>query len=238
MHWFFGRIIQFVILSICIVRCGTNTDTPVAPFVFLVPVAVPQILTVLPSTSNVKEDLTLDTANLEINPKPDYILKYFITNREPQFVGYNLYITTSTPSVAETITGEYLEEGIPPSFPALPIQSSTEANRVVVKKIRNQIPPPGLIPFQRCQVYTFSMRSFLSTGLISNPSTAVSRCASIAPTLCAAGTGCNPEECTTTACEFPINCPVGTVCNPCNYPGTEEFGCPCPEGVNPPGCYR
>ncbi len=234
----FRKIIRIVFLSILLFHCGTNTDTPVAPFIFLVPVGVPQIVAVLPSTSNVKKDLTLDVENLDLNPKPEYILKYYTTNREPQFVGYNLYITTSTPSIAETLTGEYLEQGIPPSFPALPIQSSTESNRLVVQKIKNQIPPPGMYPFQKCQVYTFSLRSFLSTGSLSNPSSAVSRCSSISPKLCAIGSGCNPELCSVAGCASPTSCPVGTNCNPCSYPGTEEFGCPCPEGVNPPGCYR
>lgn len=237
---FLKKIIRIVILSTGIMgfygNCGTNTDTPVAPFVFLIPVAVPQVFTILPSTSNVSEDLV--TTGFDPSAKPEYILKYFVTNREPQFVGYNLYITASTPSVAETLSGEYLVDGIPPSFPHLPITASTESSRLITKKIKNHVPPPGLVPFQKCQVYTFSLRAFLNSGVISNQSTPVSMCSSINPSTCPIGSGCNSEICSQSSCSTPKSCPVGTACNPCNYPGTEELGCPCPVGINPPGCYR
>lgn len=217
-------------------RCGMNTDTPVAPFVFLVPVAVPQIFTVLPSTSNVSKDLEVTGYNPLA--KPEFILKYYMTNREAQFVGYNLYISTATPSVAETLAGEYLEDGIPPSFPHLPITASTEPSRLVARKIHNFAPPPGMVPFQRCQVYTFSLRAFLNSGVMSNQSTPVSMCSSIRPNLCPEGSGCNPENCAKQNCGSPASCFVGTECNPCQYPGTEELGCPCPAGASPPGCNR
>lgn len=236
----FSRIAIFslgalVLGAMGLFRCGMNTDTPVAPFVFLVPVAVPQIFSLRPSTSNVSDDLTISGANP--SAKPEYIMEYFITNREPQFVGYNLYITAATPSVAETLVGEYLEDGIPPSFPHLPIEASTENNRQISRKIPNFKPPPGQVPFQRCQVYTFSLRAFLNSGIISNQSTPVSICSSVRPQNCPVGSGCNSEVCATPDCGSPTSCPVGTACNPCRFPGTEELGCPCPEGEKPPGCY-
>ncbi|WCL48568.1 LIC11073 family putative lipoprotein [Leptospira sp. GIMC2001] len=229
--------ICIAILSVVFISCGTNTDTPVAPFVFLVPVAVPQIFTVLPSTSNVNADGTI-VGSPSLSAKPDYFLHYFVTNREPQFVGYNLYISTTTPSLAETLAGEYLEDGIPPSFAHLPIENSTEANKVVIRKIKNFAPPPGLVPFQQCLVYTFTLRSLLNSGLVSNQSTPVSKCSSIRPNFCEVGSGCNSLACSVPNCSSPSSCPVGTNCNPCNYPGTEEFGCQCPAGVDPPGCNR
>ncbi|MCC5813674.1 MAG: hypothetical protein JJT78_02885 [Leptospira sp.] len=240
MIFFMRKSLCIVLFSLSILsnfsRCGMNTDTPVAPFVFFVPVGVPQIFNLRPSTSNVNENLQV--TGFEANAKPEYILTYFVTNREPQFVGYNLYIGASIPSVAETLAGEYLEDGIAPSFPHLPIEASTENNRLVTRKIKNFVPPPGLVPFQRCQIYTFSMRAFLNSGVISNQSTPVSVCSSVNPKACPVGSGCNPEICTQPNCGSRESCPVGTECNPCNYPGTEEIGCPCPENVDPPGCYR
>jgi hypothetical protein len=222
-------------------RCGTNTDTPVAPFVFLVPVGVPQIFSVLPSTNNTDESFNLRLDPLpEGQARPEYYLQYFITNREPQFVGYNLYITTATPSVAETLSGEFLEDGIPPSFPHLPIEESTESRRIITRKIKYQVPPPGLVPFQRCQIYNFTLRAMLNSGLVSNQGTTVSRCAAIRPDACPPGSGCNPERCTVANCDLPETCPVGTTCNPCRYDDDllRAIGCPCQPGDNPPGCYR
>jgi len=218
-------------------RCGINTDTPVAPFVFLVPVAVPQIFSVRPSTSNTNEEGL--QIGFDPTAKPEFFLSYFVTNREPQFIGYNLYITASVPSVAETLIGEYLEDGIPPSFPHLPIEASTEKKDLVTRKVRNFIPPPGLVPFQRCQIYTFSFRAFLNSGIVSNQSTPVSACSSIRPSLCPLGSGCNPEICAIPNCGSPSVCPVGTVCNPCRNGESElESGCKCRDGQEPPGCYR
>lgn len=243
MVFFVRKSLCIAIFSLLVIgnfnRCGMNTDTPVAPFVFLVPVGVPQIFNLRPSTSNVNDDLIVTGSDL--NAKPEYILTYFVTNREPQFVGYNLYIGASTPSVAETLVGEYLEDGIAPSFPHLPIEASTENNRLIKRKIKNFVPPPGMVPFQRCQVYTFTMRAFLNSGVISNQSTPVSVCSVINPNTCPIGSGCRPERCEASGCENPETCPVGTNCNPCRYAGNAdlvELGCPCQDNDEPPGCYR
>lgn len=233
----FPPILTFLWFSLGFSFCGINTDTPVAPFIFLVPVGVPQIFSVRPTTSNIDENGTL--LSFQPDAKPEYFLSYFVTNKEPQFVGYNLYITAAIPSVAETLTGEYLEDGIPPSFPHLPIEASTENQKLITRKIRNFIPPPGLVPFQRCQVYTFSLRAFINSGVVSNQSTPVSVCSSVRPNLCPVGSGCNPLVCSQPNCPDPLSCPVGTNCNPCRYDElSQEKGCPCTNGDEPPGCYR
>ncbi|WP_108974601.1 LIC11073 family putative lipoprotein [Leptospira ryugenii] len=228
-------------------RCGTNTDTPVAPFVFLVPAGVPQILAVIRVNNNITDTFQTNLTDFTVNPRPEFLLKYYVTNREPQFVGYNLYITTATPSIIQTISGEWLEDGVQPSFPHLPFQSSTASQNVITKRIRYQIPPPGTYPFQRCQVYNFTLRSFLNNGIISNPSATVSACAGgyeaesvntgTPPlSLCPVGSGCNSATCSVANCSSPLACPVGTACNPCLEAGKEALGCPCPSGVKRVGC--
>ncbi|TGN20132.1 LIC11073 family putative lipoprotein [Leptospira idonii] len=220
-------------------RCGTNTDTPVAPFIFIIPPAVPQILSVVSVNSNITDSFESNAFGWVADPAPEFILRYYVTNREPQFVGYNLYITTATPAIIQTITGEYLEDGVQPSFPHLPFENSTDSSKVVTKRIRFHVPPPGAYHFQKCQIYNFTMRSFLTGGLISNPSASVSACAKngdLAFQYCTEGSGCNSTTCAVAGCANPSACPVGTKCNPCLFADRELLGCTCPNGSKPPGC--
>ncbi|MCU0824207.1 MAG: hypothetical protein MUF77_06145 [Leptospira sp.] len=221
-------------------RCGTNTDTPVAPFIFLIPPAVPQILSVVSLNSNITDNFETDLLNFTAEPRPEFLLRYFVTNREPQFVGYNLYVTTATPGVIQTIQGEWLEDGVQPSFPHLPLEASTESTKLISRRIRFSVPPPGAEFFQKCQLYTFTLRSALTGGLISNPSTPVSSCANTGliaiKDACGVGVGCNTEFCANASCSNRSLCPVGTACNPCLFPAREQNGCTCPAGSRPPGC--
>ncbi len=218
-------------------HCGINTDTPTTPFIFLNPINIPQIAGMYPIDSATSTDFSPVTPTL-VSPKPQFILKYYITNTEQQFVGYNLYITASTPSLAETQLGAaYLEDGIQPSFPHLVTESSTDSSKIQKKRILNRKPPPGIFPFQKCEVYTFTMRAVFNNGATSNPSAPVYRCASLNPALCEEGTSCNPSACNTSSCTVDKNsCMVGTLCNPCKVPGKELLGCECPAGTSPPGC--
>ncbi|TGN11908.1 LIC11073 family putative lipoprotein [Leptospira ilyithenensis] len=239
-------LVSFSFLSFF--SCGTNTDTPVAPFIFLVPPSVPQILAIVAVNSNITDNFELDALNFNANPRPEFLVRYYITNREPQFQGYNLYITTATPAIIQTISGEWLEDGVQPSFPHLPFQNSTDSKNIITKRIRYQIPPPGVYPFQKCQIYNFTLRSFLANGLISNPSASVSNCSGgyemaaqalgVPPlSLCPANTGCNTNAaCAVSGCGTPSACPLGSACNPCLVSGKETLGCPCPSGSKPPGC--
>lgn len=218
--------------------CGINTDTPTTPYIFLIPINIPQIAGMYPIDSSTSTDFSLVEPVFN-GAKPQFILKYYVTNTEQQFVGYNLYITSSTPSLAETQLGAnaYLENGIQPSFPHLATENSTDSSRIQKKRILNRKPPPGVFPFQKCEVYTFSIRAVFNNGAVSNPSSPVYRCASLTPSLCEEGSSCNPSVCNISACTVDKNtCMVGTLCNPCKIAGKESLGCECPPGVSPPGC--
>jgi hypothetical protein len=221
--------------------CGNNTRTPVIPFIFFIPPGVPQISGVIPIT-DLPLDINLvpDGQSDRIPYKPEFILKYYVTNTEPNFVGYNLTITSAIPSLADTLAGGsvYAENGIQPSFPHLATESSTELSQQKKRRISNRIPPPGLVPFQHCEIYTFTMRAFFNNGVLSNPSASVSACANPFPGKCPIGSSCNPMNCSTSTCSASekSTCPVGTACNPCLFAGTEGTGCECPVGVSPPGC--
>lgn len=251
---FIFKIPIAIFLSLLLISCGNNTDTPVLPFIFLNPVGTPQIVGIISAVSPIETPGGVTETGVDVpgddlpSPEaipfsPEFILKYYVTNQEQQFVGYNLYITTSTPSLAETMQGAstYLEDGVPPSFEHSPTESSTDI--LIVKRISNRIPPPGQFPFQKCEVYTFTLRALLNNGMFSNPSAAVARCSSLYPGKCPIGTSCNPASCSdANSCpsncpsDANCNCPVGTNCNPCRFPDLEGTGCECPSGESPPGC--
>ncbi|PNV76467.1 hypothetical protein BES34_002410 [Leptospira inadai serovar Lyme] len=231
-----------LILIFYVNTCGTNTEVAQSPFVFITPVSVPQVYSVQATNPGMDDLFNVVDPLYSINYanyKPNYLLKYYISNLEPQFVGYNLYITSATPSIAETSTGGglYLENGTQPSFPQLAVQASTKT--LTIHRIKNFIPPPGITSFQKCEVYTFTLRALLNSGVTSNQSTAVSRCSSLQPaTECGSDTSCNPTYCQDPACTPTVQatCSVGTICNPCLYPSLASKGCPCPNGTLPPGC--
>lgn len=240
---FFYRVLRSIFLFPCILCsfCGTNTDTPVIPFIFLVPAGVPQIAGIIP-TAEYPIDINLvpDYQADKIPMKPEFIFKYYVTNSEFNFVGYNLSITSATPSLADTLaTGSiYMENGILPSFAHLPFEASTELSQMKRRRISNRVPPPGMVPFQHCEMYTFTMRAYLNSGMMSNPSASVSVCASLVPGKCPTDSSCNTTTCRNASCTAAekTSCPVGTACNPCLITGKEGSGCECPVGTSPPGC--
>lgn len=209
------------------------------PFIFFTPPGVPQIVGVLPTAEiYLDPSLVIEGQADKTNYKPEFIIKYYVTNVEPNFVGYNLTITSAIPSLTDTLGGSYYtENGILPSFPHLAIENSTEESQIKKRRIRNRVPPPGMLPFQHCEVYTFTLRAYFSNGVVSNPSTPVSACASLYPNKCPIGSSCNPLSCSNSNCSVTEKsiCPVGTNCNPCLY-GDFSSGCECPKGTSPPGC--
>ncbi|AXR60851.1 LIC11073 family putative lipoprotein [Leptospira mayottensis] len=232
-----------VLSLICIfLGCGRNTDVAQSPFIFISPVGVPQFLSIVAVNEGITNTMSKDVDFLSEpnNYKPEFLIRYYVTNAEPQFVGYNLYITTTAPSVAETLAAGsvYLENGVQPSFSHLSSEASTSSSKLQTHRILNQIPPPGVFPFIKCEIYTFTMRALLNSGIFSNPSTPVKMCSSSRPYLCPIGSSCNPSECNNASCTTVVkqNCPVGTLCNPCTISNAEETGCVCPSGVSPPGC--
>lgn len=228
-------------LLLFIFSCGTNTRTPVIPFIFFIPPGVPQILGIIPITElPIDSSLVIDGQADKIPFKPEFVIKYFVTNTEPNFVGYNLTITSAIPSLADTMSGGsvYTENGIQPSFPHLATEASTEISQLKKRRVSNRIPPPGMVPFQHCEIYTFTMRAYFNNGVLSNPSAPVSACASPYPGKCPVGSSCNPIVCADPNCSAATKqtCPVGTLCNPCLFPASASFGCECPQGSSPPGC--
>lgn len=235
------------LFHITLISCGTNTDTPVvlAPLIFLTnPINVPQFLGVIP-TEEIPTSGPGIADNLGyLNPnRPEYIVKYYVTNTEQQFIGYNLSITSQTPTLIETQAGAagsvYTENGIQPSFPHLASENSTAKENLKRRKISWRVPPPGIVYFQKCEMYNFTLRAVLSNvPQTSNPSVPVSACASTDPSKCPVGSSCNPTACTDTLCSLSVRatCPVGTLCNPCTIidsaTGKPRAGCECPAGVS------
>jgi hypothetical protein len=235
------RILFYIFMVYLLGSCGSNTNTPVVPFVFLTPPAVPQVVGILPIYEVfVPTSEVIDGLADKINYKPQFVLKYFVNNREQNFTGYNLTITTATPSLADTQLGAsvYTENGILPSFPHTAIEASTEAANLKRRTIANRIAPPGMIPFTHCESYTFTLRAVFNSGVISNPSVPIAACASVYPSKCPVGSSCNTSTCANASCTATEkkSCSVGTLCNPCTVSGKEGNGCECPAGSSPPGC--
>ncbi|MCE9501301.1 MAG: hypothetical protein K8R21_12510 [Leptospira sp.] len=218
--------------------CGTNTDTPTYPFILLIPPNIPQIVGIIPTDSATARSYSAAEDAGTLSPKPEFFLKYYVTNTEQNFVGYNLFIFSTTPSLAETQAGgaPYLRNGVEPSFPHLATESSTERINLKYQRISDRIPPPGVTPFQKCEVYTFTLRAVFRNTIPSNPSAAVRACASKNPSACVVGSSCNSSDCSVASCSSQSTCIVGTLCNPCKISGKELDGCECPAGTSPPGC--
>ena len=225
MHKKIPRLIHFLILL------GTN------------PLNVPQLVGVIPTEEIPTSGPGIGDLLGYINPnRPEYIIKYYVTNTEQQFIGYNLYITTQSPTLIETVSGLsssiYTENGIQPSFPHLSLENSTAKENLKRRKISWRVPPPGLAYFQKCEMYSFTLRAVLSNvQQFSNPSVPISACAGTDPSKCPAGSSCNPTSCTNSLCDLTTRatCPVGTLCNPCTIldSGFPRAGCECPDGVTP-----
>ena len=242
--FFFWVKIPFFLFSF--ISCGINTDTPVvlAPLIFLTnPINVPQLVGVIPTEEIPTSGPGIaDLISSNLNPnRPEYIIKYYVTNTEQQFIGCNLSITSQNPTLSETLAGGgsvYTENGILPSFPHLALENSTAKENLKRRKISWRVPPPGLVYFQKCEMYNFTLRAVLSNvPQTSNPSMAVSACAGTDPSKCPSGSSCNPAACTDPACSVGTRagCPVGTLCNPCTILdsiGKPKAGCECPEGVS------
>lgn len=231
----------FILCAVFVLNCGTNTNTPVIPFIFFAPPGIPQIAGIIPTTEiPIPASLIIDGLGDKAPVKPEFVLKYYVTNTEQNFVGYNLSITSAVPTLADTMAGAavYTESGILPSFPHLATEANTAKSKIVKRKIANRIPPPGMYPFQHCEVFTFTMRAYLNNGFTSQPSASVAACASPYPYKCPIGSSCNPTACSLSTCtaDVKVTCPVGTYCNPCLISGQEGNGCECPAGTSPPGC--
>ena len=171
-------------LSALFVHCGTNTEQPVYPLVSLTSVGAPAITSVTP--------VAMFDTNLQL--LIEYDLKYYITNAEDGFLGYNLYIRTASSAAEATVLGiggdPYLPNGYAPSFPH--VGATVNTTTEVTQRITHYKPPPGPRIFDACDRYYFRLTAVIRTGSESYPSPEISSCAITDTTLCPKGSVCNP----------------------------------------------
>jgi PhoH-like ATPase len=80
------RIFFYIFMVYLLGSCGSNTNTPVVPFIFLTPPAVPQVAGILPVYEvYVSPSEVIDGLADKINYKPQFVLKYYVNNREQNF---------------------------------------------------------------------------------------------------------------------------------------------------------
>ncbi len=166
------------------IACGVNTEQPVFPLVTLTSVGAPAITSVTP-VATFDETLQLIM---------QYDLKYYITNGEDGFLGYNLYITKTSSSAEATVLGvggdPYLPGGNAPSFPH--VGEAVDTTTEKTQRITHFKPPPGPKIFDACDRYHFRLTAVIRTGAESYPSNQVDACAITDTTLCPKGGVCNP----------------------------------------------
>ena len=121
-----------------LIRCGTNTDRPVYSIFSLLSVAAPAIVDVAPV--DISEGL-FGTPGYRL--RYGFDVKYYVTNQEPEFVGYNLYITTTSLSTEAILTGigtdPYLPLGYEPTFYHSPSEANTSSSSLITKPIQISI---------------------------------------------------------------------------------------------------
>lgn len=167
--------------------CGTNTDEPVLPvYLIFSAVGAPALVSVTP---------------VETNPpatalRYEFDVRYFVTNTEDGFVGYNLYIDSSQTSAQAAILGitgdPFLPEGIAPSFSHATTTPSTANADIVIQRVSNFRAPPAPENFQACELYFFRITAVTRNAIESPPSAQVQQCAALDSGLCPKGSPCNP----------------------------------------------
>lgn len=188
LNWFLQRFcfrlsgIGAVALFVC--SCGVNTDQPVYPLLTFTSVAPPTIVSVKPFRQLVFFE----------SPEPEYKIEfdieYYVTNQENEFLGYNLYISSTSTSPEAPVTGPYLPVGYDPSFPHLKQEVNTTT--LITQRISHFKPPPGERPFDLCEMYYFRLRAYTRNDVESEPSPQIAVCAVEDVLLCPTGTVCNP----------------------------------------------
>lgn len=167
-------------------NCGTNTNQPVFPLYVFSTVGSPAIVSLTPAQAN------LDP----LDPLMQFDLKYYITNQEEGFLGYNLYITSSSTSAQGTLmglgTGAYLPSGVTPTFSHVGVTASTAPAGLITQRVEYQVAPPATRQFQYCELYYFRLTALTRSGLESAPSAQASSCAALNSALCPSGTPCKP----------------------------------------------
>jgi hypothetical protein len=178
------RIFKILFIIIIFISCGTNQNLPVFPIYSLLPVGSPAIVDVKP--------VEIITSDNKI--RIEFDIFYYVTNKEDEFIGYNLYISTSSisPDLIQAGIGikPYLPNGYAPTFFHTKEEASTESNNIVKQHIPNLKPPPSEIPFQLCEKYFFRLKAVLRNGIESSPGPEISSCATSSRVICPSNTPC------------------------------------------------
>ncbi len=178
MKFYFNFILLFILY------CGTNTNVPVFPIYSFFPVGSPAIVDVKPV-----EIITQDN-----RIRIEFDIFYYVTNQEDEFIGYNLYISTSSisPNLVQAGIGisPYLPSGYEPTFFHTKEEASTESINLKQKRIPNLKPAPSEIPFQLCEKYYFRLKAVLRNGIESSPGPEISSCAFSTQVQCPMNTPC------------------------------------------------
>ena len=128
--------------------------------------------------------------------KLKFEIKYFLTNSEENFIGYNLYIGTIPFSLENILAGSkssiYLENGIEPSFSHANAVFSADTQEIQTRVISNKKAAPSPEPFYECLVYYFRLTAYLRGDFESEASSEVQVCASSDPSSCPSSSPCNP----------------------------------------------
>ncbi|MCB1165363.1 MAG: hypothetical protein KDK33_04360 [Leptospiraceae bacterium] len=186
----FSVFSAFAASALFLCQCGTNTDSPVYSIFSLFSVAAPAIVDVAPV--DISEGY-FGTPSYKL--RYGFDVKYYVTNLEPEFIGYNLYITTTSLSTEAILSGigadPYLPLGYEPTFHHGPSEASTTAASLQSARIRSLKPAPGEVPFQVCEKYFFRLQAVLLSGIESQPGPQISACAFYDSTLCPSDSSCN-----------------------------------------------
>ncbi|GIX40926.1 MAG: hypothetical protein KatS3mg129_0659 [Leptospiraceae bacterium] len=176
------HLIYFIFLIL--LYCGTNQNVPVFPIYSLLPVGSPAIVDVKPV------EITTQDNKIRI----EFDIYYYVTNREDEFIGYNLYISTSSisPDLIQAGIGvnPYLPNGYEPTFYHTKEEASTESSKLIEKRVSNLEPAPSEIPFQICEKYYFRLKAVLRNGIESAPGPEISACAISSNITCPAVSPC------------------------------------------------
>lgn len=167
--------------------CGTNTEEPVLPvYLIFSAVGAPALVSVTP----------IETQPAAASLRYEFDVRYFVTNTEDGFVGYNLYIDSSQTSAQAAILGitgdPFLPAGVAPSFNHATTNASTVNADLQTQRVSNFKAAPAPESFQACELYFFRISAVTRNSIESSPSAQIQQCAALDSGLCPKGSPCNP----------------------------------------------
>lgn len=181
---FFLVALFMPVVGFSMTGCGTNTKEPVYPILtVLSPISTPSIVSVVPISEQTADDGDLDL-------KVEFDVSYYITNKESEFIGYNIYISRVENSPDSPGGVLYLPDGIEPSFSHVDEPVDTSSAGLITQRVTHYKAPPGEIPFLLCEPYYFSMNAISNNGTNSHRSVRKRACATTRPDLCPVDSPC------------------------------------------------